>query len=173
MTQLESDLAAFEDARRQFVDAMAGVPTEALTYLSPGDDYALGGLVTHVIAVLRRYGGILDAIVANPSVELDGVPFDQEMVRENERATDGLTAATRPAAMASMHALHEHVAATLAAVGSANYDRRTPVRFLGGDAPYPTGAPDIAGWLTGHYLEHIPHVEELLQAWRVAPTPAP
>jgi len=37
-------LAGFEAARLQWEEAFARVPDDALHYLKPGDDYALGGL---------------------------------------------------------------------------------------------------------------------------------
>src|ERR1700730_1853048 len=116
MTTPQSELADFEDARRQFVDAINGCPTESLTYLSPGDDYALGGLVTHVNAILRRYGRVLDAIMADPGGELDARSIDHDKNTENARSIDGLTAADRDAAMTTLAALHGHVAAGLATV---------------------------------------------------------
>ena len=65
MTTPDRDTALneFESARAAFVDAYAGVPDEALAFLKPGEDYALGGLVTHVIAVLEHYRFVLSAIV--------------------------------------------------------------------------------------------------------------
>ena len=169
MTTTKSELADFENARKQFVEAMNGVPTEALTYPSPGDDYALGGLVTHVNAILRRYGRVLDAILADPTTELDAQPIDADKDVENARSIEGPTGATHDAAMATLAELHQHVATGLATVGEADWNRKTPVVFGGsGGRPYPTGAADIKTWLTDHYFEHVPHVAELLQGWRAA-----
>ena len=168
MTERADQLAGFEDSRRQFVEAIDGVPPEALTYLAPGDDYALGGLVTHVNAILRRYALVLDAIVAEPAAVLDAAPFEQEAEEENVRSTDGLMPADRAAAMATLAERHQHVAGTLATIGPLEWDRKSPVRFGGAVEPYPTGAGEIADWLTGHYLEHVPHVAELLRGWSAA-----
>jgi hypothetical protein len=163
-----AELANFENARTQFVDAMNTAPNEALAYLRPGDDYALGGLVTHVNAVLRRYGRVLSGILANPTAELDARPIDQDMGSENARALDGLTEPGRPAAMAALAELHQQVAAALATVGEDAWDRKTPVIYRGSAQPYLTSAADIKKWLADHYLEHVPHVAELLAAWRAA-----
>jgi Protein of unknown function (DUF664) len=162
-----SALDGLEAARKQFVAAIDGAPTEALAYLSPGDDYALGGLVTHVNAVLRRYGRVLDAIVADPAAELNARSIDEEMGRDNARSKEGLTAGDRVGAMATLAALHDHVVAALSAINARDWNRKTPVRYGGGE-PYMTSAGDITEWLWGHYLEHVPHVEELLQHWRAA-----
>jgi hypothetical protein len=168
MSTAEAELANFEDARTQFVDAINTVPTEALTYLSPGDDYALGGLVTHVNAVLRRYGRVLDAILADPTADLDARAIDMDFGAENARALEGLTSADRDAAMATLAKLHDHAAGQLATVAAA-WDRKTSVIFAGsGGRPYATSPADVHGWLTDHYLEHVPHVAELLAGWRAA-----
>jgi hypothetical protein len=167
MTTPESELASFEDARRQFVDAMNGVPTEALGYLAPGDDYSLGGLVTHCNAILRRYGRVLDAILADPAGELDARPIDHDKDTENARSIERLSGADRDAAMATLAELHANVVAGLATVTAADWDRKTPVIFGGsGGRPFPTGAADIKTWLADHYLEHVPHVAELMDGWR-------
>jgi DinB superfamily len=167
MSTVESELADFEAARSRFVDAMSGVPVEALTYLSPGDDYTLGGLVTHVNAILRRYGRVLDAILADPSAELDAQSIDADKDSDNARSIEGLTGADRDAAMRALSELHGHVALGLSAVGEDDWGRKTPVIFgASGGHSYPTGAADITAWLTGHYNEHVPHVAELLAGWR-------
>ena len=169
MTTPESELANFEDARKQFVDAMNTAPTESLTYLSPGDDYALGGLVTHVNSILKRYGRVLDAILADPTAELDARSIDHDKNTENARSVDGLAAANRDTAMATLDELHAHVVAGLATLSADDWDRKTPVIFGGsGGEAYATSAADIKGWLAGHYFEHVPHVAELLESWRAS-----
>lgn len=165
MTRPDSALSGLEDARKQFVEAIDGVPTEALTYLSPGDDYALGGLVTHVNGVLRRYGRVLDGILADPAAELDARSIDEDMAIDNARSKQGLTAANRDESMAALAALHDHVTRALSTLSPKNWDRKTSVRYGDGEL-FPTSAMDITRWLTGHYLEHVPHVEELLLLWR-------
>ena len=169
MTTHESALASFEDARKRFVDAMNGVPVEALSFLSPSDDYSLGGLLTHVNAIVRRYGRVLDAILAAPTSELDARSIDEDKDTENARSVEGLSEAQRDAALTTLAELHQHVATRLATVSAAEWGRKTPVIFGGSEGQsYPTGAGDITAWLAGHYDEHVPHVAELLQGWRSA-----
>src|SRR2546426_68901 len=67
-------LADFERARAEWEAALADVPDEALGYLKPGDDYALGGLQVHVNWVLLHYRRILDGLVAGGFAPLD--PLD-------------------------------------------------------------------------------------------------
>jgi hypothetical protein len=167
MTRPDSALSGLEDARKKFVEAIDGVPTEALTYLSPGDDYALGGLVTHINGVLRRYGRVLDGILADPAAELDAKSIDEDMAKDNARSKQGLTAANRDEAMATLAALHDHVTRALSTLSPEDLDRKTSVRYGDGET-FPTSATDIRRWLMGHYMEHVPHVEELLRLWRGA-----
>ena len=60
----EAALADFEAARKEWEEAFSRVPDDALTYLKPGDDYALGGLQVHVNWVLVHYRRVLEGIVA-------------------------------------------------------------------------------------------------------------
>ena len=166
-TEREPLTKALEDSRRQFVDAMDAVPAGALGFLRPGDDYSLGGLVIHVNGVLRRYGAVLDAILDDASTEFNAATVDAAMEVENERSREGVDPADRAELMTTLTELHGHVMARLEGLDDEALDRKTPVRY-GGEDPYPTSAADIAGWLTGHYAEHIPHVSELVGAWRSA-----
>jgi hypothetical protein len=171
MTNPNIALKGFEDAREQFVGAMDRAPTESLTYLSPGDDYALGGLVTHVNGVLRRYGRVLNAILLDPEAELNAKSIDEDMEKANARSKEGLTAEERLEAMATLATLHGHVVTALSVISAEDWNRTTLVRFGGGE-PYPTSAADITEWLRGHYIEHVPHVAELLQHWSAAGEPS-
>src|ERR1700694_3718004 len=58
----ESVLAAFDEGRTKFEEAVRRAPDAALRFRAPGDDYALGGLVVHVTQVLRHYADVLEAI---------------------------------------------------------------------------------------------------------------
>jgi hypothetical protein len=49
-----------------------------------------------------------------------------------------------------------------------DFERKAPVRYEAGAEPYPTSAADVAGWLTGHYQEHVPHIQQLLEDWRAS-----
>src|ERR1700736_6613742 len=59
----DADLKRFDEARDAFKSTIDAAPNEALGYLKEGDDYALGGLLYHVNAVLVHYGTVLDSIV--------------------------------------------------------------------------------------------------------------
>src|SRR5207253_1786721 len=73
-------VADFDDGYRAFRDALTAAPEASLGYLKPGDDYALGGLVHHVNAVLEHYLVVLDAIIASDFMETE--PRDRPMLFE-------------------------------------------------------------------------------------------
>src|SRR5439155_1762817 len=60
-TKTES-IAALEKARKAIDDAFAPMPDGALAYLKPGDDYAIGGIVIHLIQSLDGYIATLEAL---------------------------------------------------------------------------------------------------------------
>jgi hypothetical protein len=159
-------LASFEAARAGFVEAIGSVPDEALGYLKPEDDYALGGLVFHVNAILEHYGVVLAAIQEAGFGETS--PSDPPGLFEtaNARAKEGLLPEERAGALASTGRLHDSVAGRLGSVEAADWDRKAPVRYEPASDPFPTSPADVAGWLTGHYLEHVPQVRDLQAAWR-------
>ncbi|HEY8740556.1 MAG TPA: DinB family protein [Candidatus Dormibacteraeota bacterium] len=170
MSARESDLAGFQSSRRKFVDAISGVPEDALAYLSPSDDYSLGGLITHVNAILRRYGRVLDGVLGDTASELDARPIDLDKDVDNARSGEAMTGPGRAAALTTLAQLHDHMAFKLGTLTDADWDRKTPVVFGGSEEPYPTSAGDLIGWLTGHYEEHVPHVAELLAGWQATAT---
>src|SRR5216683_1217536 len=107
----EAALADFDTARKEWEDAFARVPDGALTYLKPGDDYALGGLQVHVNWVLLHYRRVLDGIVAARFGELgpQDPPGDEPKAREGARR--GLSAAERRKSLDEMARLHDAVSA--------------------------------------------------------------
>src|SRR2546421_12924083 len=80
----DAALAELEAARVSFVGAYDGNPGEALSFLKPGDDYALGGLVTHAVAVLEHYRLVLSALLQAGFEE--GGPQDPPRVWERAGA---------------------------------------------------------------------------------------
>lgn len=151
----DAALADFEAARREWEAAFARVPDAALTYLKPGDDYALGGLLVHVNWVLARYLRVLDgrAVLEHPPVAED--------VRR------GLTPRQRLDSLDEMALLHAAVRAAVAGLDAADWERKTPVVFGEGEAPYLTSPEDVVGWLREHYREHVEQCADLIGEWSV------
>jgi hypothetical protein len=162
-------LAAFEDARDLFVSAYDGVPDEALAYLKPGDDYALGGLVVHAITVVEHYQLVLDTLLAagfRPSRAEDPPGFWEAAAAA---AREGLQPADRARAFSDLRRRHVAFVEKASAVPESDWERQADVFYGEAAEAYPTSPADVCGWLIAHYLEHIPQVQELLEDWQTQP----
>ena len=149
-------LAAFEAARTEWESAFARVPDAALTYLKPGDDYALGGLLVHVDWVLARYLSVLEgAVVA------DNPPLSDDV-------RNGLTAQQREEYLREMARLHDAVVRAVRQLDEPAWRRVTPVVYGPNEDPYATKPGDVVGWLTDHYREHVEQCADLIGDWTVA-----
>jgi hypothetical protein len=160
----EALLSDFEGARSEFVAAMAAVPDDALPYLRPGDDYALGGLAAHVEAIIRRYTAVLAAADAAgwSQVQAEDPPGLSVL---DEQTRTGAWPGGCASALAGVAAAHDALLHQLQSLP--DWERRAPVVYGEGE-PYPTGAVEVIGWLRDHYREHVPQVQELLEEWRVS-----
>jgi hypothetical protein len=162
----DTALADLEKARKEWESALAQVPDEALAYLKPGDDYALGGLQVHVNWVLVHYGRILDGLIAGDFAPLAPLDPPGENEEINKKAKAGLTADGRRNALAEMDALHRAILDAARQVPDATWSRKVPVVYGEGQEPYPTSSEDIVGWLSDHYREHVQQCPELVALWR-------
>jgi hypothetical protein len=164
----EAALLTFDQARTRFVDQLRLAPEASLRYLKAGDDYALGGLVYHVNAVLEHYLGVLSTVVAAGSEETSAQDRPGLFEEANARARAGVTPAELRTRLAETARLHDEVRTLLAGVAREDFERKRPVRYEAGADPYPTSPAHVAGWLTGHYEEHVPHVQQLLDSWQAS-----
>jgi ketosteroid isomerase-like protein len=169
---LEAALTNFDTARDGYVAAMRALPGDALAYLRPGDDYTLGGLAVHVSYVLEHYVNVLDELAAAGSGECH--PEDPEGLEQRalDRAKSELPSDQVEVELAATERLHVRVRGTLAGLGDGCVTK-APVWYPGADAAYPTSPADVLDWLTGHYLEHVPHIGSLLDEWRAGGAAAP
>lgn len=159
-------LAKFEASRDAFTSAYGGVPDEALAFLKPGDDYALGGLITHVVAVLEHYHLVLGAVVEAGFAEVrpeDPPGFWEEA---GQRCRVGLQPGQRAEAFDELDRRHDDFAAAVRSLPAQDWDRKAPVWFGTAAEPLPTSPADIWGWLDDHYAEHVPQVHQLLDDWQ-------
>jgi hypothetical protein len=166
----DAALKDFEASRVAFVDAYAEVPDEALAFCKPGEDYALGGLVTHAVAVLEHYQFVLSAVLDAGFEEVR--PEDPPSFWEDQtlRAHAGLQPAERGAAFAELDRRHQEFVAAVSSLPENDWDRKAPVWFGSSAEPLPTSPADIWGWLNDHYLEHIAQVGELQTEWEASRT---
>jgi hypothetical protein len=161
-------LSDFDAAREEWEAAFAKVPDDALGYLKPGDDYALGGLQVHVNWVLVHYGRVLDGMTANAFAELAPQDRPGEGDAANKKAKAGLTAAERGSSLKEMARLHAAVLVGVRRLREEDWKRKAPVIYGEGQDPYPTSPEDILGWLRDHYREHVQQSAELISSWSEA-----
>jgi hypothetical protein len=168
----ETALADFDHARDDFETAYARVPDEALDYRPEGDDYAISDLVPHITASIQGYSRQLDKMKEAEYRELrlvtDTLQADLLESHRRSRADATLKPTDRQNALAEMEAAHDELASRLRDMARDDYTRVAPVYYPGSEEVYPTRPADIARWLTDHYREHVPHVQELLEKWEKA-----
>src|SRR6267378_5008882 len=162
----EATLADFEGACHQWEAAFAKVPDGALTFLKPGDDYALGGLQVHVNWVLVHYLRVLDGILAAGFAETAPRDPSADVRRALEGAKHGLMPAERRSSLAEMAKLHATVRSTIRELPEEDWSRKASVIYGEGQDPYPTSPEDIIGWLRDHYREHVDQSADLIAEWR-------
>jgi hypothetical protein len=162
----EAALADFEKARAEWETALGQVPDEALSYLKPGDHYALGGLQVHVNWVLVHYFRILEGLLAGGFAQLAPLDPPEEHEQTTRKAKAGLTAGGRREALAEMAALHDSVVDAIEHLPAGSWSRKAAVVYGAGQDPYPTSPEDIVGWLREHYREHVMQCPELVKSWR-------
>ncbi|MFL5732279.1 MAG: DinB family protein [Chloroflexia bacterium] len=169
----ETALADFDHARDDFETAYALVPEEALDYKPEGDDYAISDLVPHITASLIGYSRQLDKMKEAEYRELrlvaDALQADMFKAHREARADSSRRPGQRRNALDEMEAAHDALAARLRDMAHDDYYRVAPVFYPSSDEVYPTRPSDIAGWLTDHYREHVPHVQQLLDRWQKEP----
>lgn len=166
MTTRDEALAAFDASKEAFTAAYESVPDEALAFLKPGDDYALGGLVTHAVGVLEHYNLVLSAVVDGDFAEVR--PEDPPGFWETlgQRCQTGLQRGERESAFAELDRCHGEFVAAVRSLPEDDWDRKAPVWFGTAEEPLPTSPADIWGWLNDHYAEHVPQVHELVAEWQ-------
>ncbi|GAC1691708.1 MAG: hypothetical protein PVS2B1_14680 [Candidatus Dormibacteraceae bacterium] len=161
--QRDAALADFEVARSEWETAFAKIPDGALTYLRPGDDYALGGLQVHVNWVLTHYRRVMDGIIAGGFAQLgpQDAPGDAEAAGKKAKA--GFEARDRAKSLDEMARLHSAMVAAVTRLPEVDWSRKAPVIYGAGQDPYPTSPEDIIEWLRDHYREHVQQCADLIK----------
>jgi hypothetical protein len=162
-------LAKMDSAHAALVDAFAAMPDDALAWLKPGDDYAIGGIVIHLIGSLDGYIRTLAAIDAAGYRDALGPGEDEAVVdAQLARARRGLAPAERAAAFAEMKAKHLSLSDLARKASEAQFGTLLGVTYPGDEAPYPTSVAFVVQWMTEHYAEHVPHALALFAEWKRA-----
>lgn len=159
-------MADFDKARTEWEAILAAVPDEALGYLKPGDDYAIGGLQVHVNQVLVHYRRVLDGLIGGGFAPLTVADPPEEIAETKAKTRAGLTAAERVQSLGQMGAVHAKVIEAITKLPESDWSRKAPVVYGEGQDPFPTSPEDVIGWLRDHYREHVHQAPELVEVWR-------
>src|SRR2546423_14425470 len=131
----EAALADFAAARGEWESAFATVPDEALGYLKPGDDYALGGLLVHVSWVLTHYSRVLDVIVTARFGQVGPQDASGEAEAAGQKAKVGLAAGRRGRAPAEVRRLHAAVGPAINRLTEGDWARKAAAIYGGRQEP--------------------------------------
>jgi hypothetical protein len=162
-------LAKLEAAHRAIVDAFGAMPDEALAWLKPRDDYAIGGIVIHLIQSLDGYIGTLAAMGAAGYRDTAGPGEDEAVVdAQLQHARRGLAPSERAAAFDEMKRKHASLADLARKPTEAEFNALVGITYPGDEVPYPTSVALVVQWMTEHYAEHVPHAQQLFAEWQKA-----
>ena len=169
MSAKEGSVAALRRARNGIDEAFAPMPDAALAWLKPGDDYAIGGIIIHLIQSLDGYIATLEALHAAGYRDTEGPAEDESVVEA------GLAHARRGLAPSERRATFDELATKEAALGRLasrasddEFSRLVGVSYPGDEVPYPTSVALVLQWMTEHFDEHVPHARQLFADWQKA-----
>src|SRR5215471_7713230 len=87
-------LTTFDEARDNFLAAFAQAPDEALPFVPPGDEYAIGVLPIHLLDPITRYMTVFEQMMASDFALVDRAGDPAALAWEAERHAHSV--ATRP-----------------------------------------------------------------------------
>ena len=162
-------LAKMDEAHDAIVAAFASMPDGALAWLKPGDDYAIGGIVIHLISSLDGYIGTLAALDAAGYRDTAGPGEDEAIVEQQlAHARRGLAPAERAPMFAEMKSKNDALSDLARRATGPQFEALAGITYPGDDAPYPTSVALVVQWMTEHYAEHVPHARALFAEWQKA-----
>lgn len=166
-------MTAFNEGRDAFLAAYATVPDEALSYLPPGDEYALGALPIHICDSIEHYLLVFDRMTRanygsfDLSQDADANAMSQQQHQRMLQARP--TAAERAGLVDTVNATHDQLRQRFDPLTDEDFARTAPIIYDAGGQPYPTSVGMIVGWLSDHYREHVQQIQDLLASWRGQP----
>jgi hypothetical protein len=167
--QKDAALARFDAAHAAIAGAFGEMPDAALSWLKPGDDYAIGGVLIHLIQSLDGYLGTLSALRAAGYVDTEAPAEDEALVEDQlAHARRGIAPAERSATFDELRSKHARLRDVADAASDAQFAAVVAVTYAGDDVPYPTSAALVVQWMTEHYAEHVPHVRQLFAEWEAS-----
>lgn len=169
MTAKERAVTDLRASRVAIDDAFAPMPDAALAWLKPGDDYALGGIVIHLIQSLDGYIATLEALHAAGYRDTEGPAEDEAVVEAGlAHARRGLTPDERRPTFAEMTQRQEELGRLSQRANDEEFSRLVGVSYPGDEVPYPTSVALVLQWMTEHFNEHVPHARQLFTEWQTA-----
>lgn len=151
------------------VETFTVMPDAAIAWLKPGDDYAIGGIVIHLVQSLDGYIGTLEALRTAGFRDTEGPGEDEAAVdAQLVHARRGLAPDERAATFAEMRQKHTRLAELAGSADEARFGALAGVRYPGDEAVYPTSVALVVQWMTEHYAEHVPHAQQLFAEWKSA-----
>jgi hypothetical protein len=167
---VRADALAKMDATHAAIgETFTAMPDAALAWLKPGDDYAIGGIVIHLIQSLDGYIATLEALRAAGFTDTLGPGEDEKAVdAQLVHARRGLAPDERVATFTEMRQKHTRLAELAGGASEAQFGTLVAVRYPGDEAPYPTSVALVLQWMTEHYAEHVPHAQQLFAEWKRA-----
>src|SRR5947209_1801998 len=121
-------LKTFDEARDHFLAAFAQAPDEALPFVPPGDEYAIGVLPIHMLDPITRYMTVFDQIMAGDFALVDRAADPAALAWEAERHQHSVatrpTGAERPGMLADLAAAHQRVVERFSALDAATFTRQ-------------------------------------------------
>ncbi|MEN9328698.1 MAG: hypothetical protein RI947_1506 [Candidatus Parcubacteria bacterium] len=162
---MNSDILSFQKSADDFVGAFRAIPAQALAYKPQGDDYTVGGLIVHVLDVMKKYGSVLDSIVNSSKKE--PVRSDHSISKQEEQwIKEGIGEEERVTFLKEVESLQKSLMERLGDLSEEQYGTKTPVIYENADEPYPTSPADLLGWLKDHYIEHVVQIEKIVKEWK-------
>jgi len=160
--QRETDLHDLFVARGEFASAFSAVPDAALQYKGASDEYALSGIVVHLSATIDHYRRVVEGLIDHEFKPFAIQPQDPGVEAAHaKRAQSGFAPGEREEAFALLEAANDDFAKAVLTIEPQDYGRKVSIIYKAGDAAHDTSAADIVGWLTDHYREHVPSVQQM------------
>src|SRR5262245_28352803 len=135
------EMAAFNAARDEFLAAYATVPDEALAFLPPGDEYALGALPIHVCDSIEHYLLVFERVTQASYASID-LTHDEAATlmsrQQHERMLQARPTAKERAELAeTMQATHDRLRQRFDALSDEEYQRAASVIYDAGGQLFP------------------------------------
>lgn len=162
---MNSDILSFQKCADDFVVAFRAIPAQALSYKPEGDDYTVGGLIVHVLDVMKKYGRVLDMI--EDLSKKEPVRSDHSISKQEEQwIKEGIGEEERVTFLKEADLLQKSLTERLEKLSEEQYRAKTSVIYENSDDAYPTSPADLLGWMKDHYIEHVVQIEKIVKEWR-------